>query len=240
MFPPSIIENIGYYVYLYINPVDGKIFYVGKGKGNRLFQHLTDDTEHDKNLLIKEIRKQGEDPIIEILAHGIATEELALKIEAVAIDLLGLSNLTNKVLGWGSNIVGRMEVKRLSALYDKTPGIITEPSILIRINQKFRYGMSQIELYEVTRGVWKIGSRRKNVRLAFAIYKGIIQEVYAVNSWHQAGTLLYQTRTDTDSPDRWEFDGVLASQDIRDKYIDKSVEAYFPPKSRNPITYVHC
>lgn len=110
MFSAPAIEKLGYYVYLYINPTDGKIFYVGKGKGNRAFQHLTDETEHDKNKKIKEIREQGKEPIIEILIHGLEDEEIALKIEAGAIDLLGINNLTNKVRGWGSSIVGRMEV----------------------------------------------------------------------------------------------------------------------------------
>lgn len=240
MFSSPVIDKLQYYVYLYINPTDGEIFYVGKGKGNRAFQHLTDETEHDKNKKIKEIRKQGKEPIIEILIHGLEDEEIALKIEAGAIDLLGINNLTNKVRGWGSNIVGRMEIKQLSALYDKTPGVITEPAILIRINQKYHYGMSQQELFEATRGVWKIGTRREKARLAFAIYKGIVKEVYVVNSWHQAGTLPYQTRSDINHPGRWEFDGSLAPHDVREKYIDKSVEEYFPPKAQNPITYVNC
>ena len=31
-----------YYVYLLVNPITNKIFYVGKGKGNRALQHYKD------------------------------------------------------------------------------------------------------------------------------------------------------------------------------------------------------
>jgi hypothetical protein len=117
---------------------------------------------------------------------------------------------------------------------------ISEPSILIRINQKYHDGMSRQELFEATRGVWKIAVRRENAKLAFAIYKGIVKEVYAIKSWHPAETLSYKTRTDTHYPGRWEFNGGLAPQDIRNKYIDKSVKEYFTPSARNVITYVNC
>ena len=33
------IEKLGYYVYLLKVQRDGKIFYVGKGKGRRIFSH---------------------------------------------------------------------------------------------------------------------------------------------------------------------------------------------------------
>jgi hypothetical protein len=36
----STIEKLGYYVYLLIDPRNDKVFYVGKGKGNRVNQHL--------------------------------------------------------------------------------------------------------------------------------------------------------------------------------------------------------
>ena len=38
-FSPYVQERLGYYVYLLSEPPDGRIFYVGKGKGNRVFSH---------------------------------------------------------------------------------------------------------------------------------------------------------------------------------------------------------
>ena len=39
---------VGYYVYMLINPEDKKPFYVGKGKGNRVFQHIQDALNSDE------------------------------------------------------------------------------------------------------------------------------------------------------------------------------------------------
>ena len=33
------------YVYVYIDPRNGKPFYIGRGKGNRLFSHLSEKSE---------------------------------------------------------------------------------------------------------------------------------------------------------------------------------------------------
>ena len=39
-FPPEVIKELNYYVYRLIDPRNGETFYVGKGKGNRVFEHL--------------------------------------------------------------------------------------------------------------------------------------------------------------------------------------------------------
>jgi hypothetical protein len=95
--------------------------------------------------------------------------------------------------------------------------------------------MTPEELYEATRGIWKVGRRREQVDYAMAVYQGVVREVYAIRSWHPAGTLEYQTRTDIDARrdlGRWEFDGVVAD-DIRDEYVGFSVGK----GGQNPIRY---
>jgi len=47
-------EKLGYYVYLYVDPRDGKVFYIGKGKDERCLDHLFEDDEHPK---VKRIRR---------------------------------------------------------------------------------------------------------------------------------------------------------------------------------------
>lgn len=42
MFTQATIEKIKFYVYLLKDPRDKSIFYVGKGKGNRVFNHHED------------------------------------------------------------------------------------------------------------------------------------------------------------------------------------------------------
>lgn len=119
---------------------------------------------------------------------------------------------------------------------------ISEPVILIRVNRLYRAGMSAEELYEVTRAAWKVGARRNGAEYAFAVYKGVVREVYRINTWHPAGTTRYQTRRSVDVAvaGRWEFEGIVAEAAVRDKYVGRSVADYFAVNSQNPISYVNC
>ena len=47
-FSPITQERIGSYVYMLIDPRDNKIFYVGEGQGNRVFDHEQEAIESPK------------------------------------------------------------------------------------------------------------------------------------------------------------------------------------------------
>ena len=135
-----------------------------------------------------------------------------------------------------------MEASRLVSLYDTEPANIDDPVLLIRINKLYRYGMSPLELYEATRGVWCVGTRREQAQYALAVFQGIVQEVYEISRWFPGGATLYSTRPkeDINAPERWEFTGKIAAEAIRSKYMNKSVKGYLSPNSQNPIVYVNC
>src|SRR5437763_13973172 len=99
IIPPIVAERLGHYVYLYIDPRSGEIFYVGKGQGNRALAHLSDGGESKKAERIAAIRQEGCEPTIHVLVHGLPSEEAAFRIEAAAIDLLGVDRLANIVRG---------------------------------------------------------------------------------------------------------------------------------------------
>lgn len=65
--PPAVARKLGYYVYLYVSPVDGSVFYVGKGKNGRALAHMRADERKAIAKVIREIRATGEEPRIEIL-----------------------------------------------------------------------------------------------------------------------------------------------------------------------------
>lgn len=248
-FSPSIIDDIKYYVYLYSHPLTNEVFYVGKGKGNRVFAHLLDQTESHKVNYIKELANQGLEPKIEILVHGLEDEEVALRVESSVIDLLGIHNLTNKQNGYKSATFGRMSIDQVTALYNKQKGDIDDAVLLIRINQAFRYSMPENELYEYTRGRWVLNPQRaKKAKYAFAVYQGVVQEVYEILDWHKAGSTDSIRLEDTQSvfntveslEGRFEFVGNIAPKEIRDKYRYISVEHYFKRGNSNPIMYINC
>lgn len=239
-FPKNVIDNLKNYVYIYSDPITDKIFYVGKGKGNRVFDHLKDKKECEKVFYLNDLLIKGLKPKIEILIHGI-DDDSVLKIESAIIDLLGIKNLTNKQSGFKSAEFGRMTIKQIVSAYSKEKVIIEEPSILIRINKEFRYSMSEMELYDYTRGYWKINSQRaQNSQFAFAIYNGIVQEVYSVKTWLKAGESMNLRGKVENIEDRIEFIGKIANDIIRKKYKYKSVEDYFKKGNANPIMYINC
>lgn len=241
--PPGVSEHLNYYVYMYVDPRDGKPFYVGKGTGNRVLAHFGDIRDNKKTRLIAELKENGIPPRLEILAHGIKDEETAFRIEAAVIDALSLHQLTNLARGWRSLQTGRMTLDELTSFYAAQPVEIKHRALLIRVNKTYRYGMSEVELYEATRGFWRLGERRADVEYAFAIFHGIVREVYQVNSWHPARTLPYQTRIFSDSSansGRWEFDGKIAPSQIRHLYCGKSIHQYLKYGNQSPTTYVNC
>ena len=52
--PPAVARKLGHYVYLYVDPTDDSVFYVGKGKNGRALAHLRAD---EKKRIAKRIRK---------------------------------------------------------------------------------------------------------------------------------------------------------------------------------------
>lgn len=73
-FSPDVAKSLGYYVYLYLDPDTKEVFYVGKGRGNRAFEHLSDTSESEKVKPIRELKEAGKEPEIEILTHDLKTE----------------------------------------------------------------------------------------------------------------------------------------------------------------------
>lgn len=118
---------------------------------------------------------------------------------------------------------------------------ITENVIAIKINQAYRENMTELELYEVTRGYWKVDVKRaEKADYVFSVYKGMIKEVYKVKEWLPAGTIPRSTLPDAKVPtDRYEFVGEVAEEAIRNKYIEKSIANLYRKGEANPIKYFY-
>lgn len=237
---PAVGRKLGHYVYLYVNPLDESIFYVGKGKGGRALAHLRADEERAVMKTIREIQAAGEEPHIEILAHGLRTEDAALRVESAAIDIIGLRNLANTVRGHGAKY-GRLPLAEVVAHYTRKKASIREPSILIRINKLYRYGMTDAELYDATRSAWKVGSKREMAQLALSVFEGVVREVYSISQWLPAGSTfnLRQDGRGLERPGRWEFVGTIAPERVRRRYVNRYVGHLYSQGAQNPISYVN-
>lgn len=118
---------------------------------------------------------------------------------------------------------------------------IIDPVLLIRIPHAFRAGVSDLGMYEATRGVWRIGPRRDNARYALAVFEGVVQEVFELDYWQPALSTPYATRKleKDQARGRWEFVGRVAAAVVRERYLHKSVAHYFKRGAQNPIVYVN-
>ena len=81
----EVWQSLGFYVYAYIDPIDSRIKYIGKGTGNRALSHLHSEEESDKVKWIQELKTIGKIPRIDIIARNLS-EETALLIERSLID----------------------------------------------------------------------------------------------------------------------------------------------------------
>lgn len=229
-FSTSVCEKIGYYVYILKDPRTSTIFYIGKGVGNRVFQHvtgaLTSPEISDKLNLIREI--QNSKNLVEhyILRHGL-TQTQSLEIESACIDLLGLENLTNRVKGHNTWKNGLKTIDEIIQYYDAKIIEIIEPSIIITVNRYYDRFITPESLYKITRSAWKVSKhRREKVQYAIASYRGIVREVYRIDDWNLKA-----------DENRWEFSGEIAEPEIRDKYLNQSLDNYIKKGSQNPIKY---
>src|SRR6476469_6389962 len=96
-FPVGIAERLNYYVYRLIDPRNGETFYVGKGRGNRVFAHIKAEVEGDdpnnKLRRIHDIRLASFQVAHVIHRHGM-DEKTALEVEAALMDAYpGLTNV---------------------------------------------------------------------------------------------------------------------------------------------------
>ena len=166
-FSPAVQEKLGYYVYLLTDPRDGKIFYIGKGKDNRVFSHaeaaLNDAQASDKLKRIRDIQRSGHRVSYELLRFGMS-ETAAFDVEAAAIQLLEGDDLKLHNIVAGHHVAerGRMSTDVAISLFDAPPvGMISEPSLLIKILLLWHPDMTPEELAEATCKWWVIGTRRQ-------------------------------------------------------------------------------
>lgn len=225
MFSQLTIEEIKYYVYCLVNPVDNRTFYIGKGKGNRVFAHAIGESDKDKNKekidLINSIRATGNKVIHIILRYGM-TEDVAFEVESALIDYIGVDNLSNAIKGQRSER-GLISCEELEIRFSAKPAEIIHSAMLVKINTSFVIGMNRDELYNATRGSWVANLKSvSKIKYVFAVAFGIIREVYEPHEW-------YKTEND-----RTMFDGILAPDYIRAFYKNKRVDNNF----QNPISYV--
>lgn len=204
---PYAEEQLGYYVYALRNPIDNKVFYVGKGVGSRVLAHANgvigedDLPETMKIQTIQAIHAAGKEVQSFIIQHGLADDQHAFHTESAVYGVLKLLDeqpeqklfsLTNLIQPPTFNDFGLMSVDDVLAIYGEPADqlLIPHNSVFIKPTELWRKGMSREELWEVTHGWWKLSKHRiKSIRYVFAIPNFVIRAAWEVTpgDWRDQG-----------------------------------------------------
>lgn len=238
-FSPEVAEAIKFYVYRLIDPRNGETFYVGKGKNNRVFQHLYQKEmmpgEEDlKYQRIKEIRAAGLVVIPVIHRHGIENEDAAYAIEAALIDAYpGLSNFQS---GHDEGDYGCRHVKEIINEYESPVFEPDEPLILISVRRSFL--LADKSIYDAVRGTWRINiDKAKKYQLVLAHNGGLVIGAFRPQKWLKATKENFPWLLSDE--DRYGFEGVEAEAEVLSRYVNKRVpEKHRRRGAANPVRYV--
>jgi hypothetical protein len=182
-------EAIQSYVYALEDPRDKKIFYIGKGIGNRVFAHAKDalkerSKKNEKISLIREIIREELEVKSYIIKYGLSDEE-AINYEAIIIETLNKfdHNLTNLVAGHHTEklflstyaVEGMFGLEKIRSL--------PRNSVILYINDKnFKKGDSIAEIYDAAKQAWVISKDKidliehvivENKSVVIAMFKNI-------------------------------------------------------------------
>jgi len=235
-FPRDVAPKLKWYVYRLSDPRNAETFYVGKGKGNRVFSHIRDEKDLEGDELdnklkrIREIRLSGFEVAHVIHRHGM-DEETACEVEAALID--AYPGLTNVAGGKGSDDYGVMHAKEIIRRYAAEPAQFRHRALLISVNKS----SAETSLYEATRYAWKISpSNAKKAELILATVQGLIVGAFVADDWLPATPGNFPGRQGV--PGRFGFIGRDAPPDISRLYVGKSIpDKYRKRGAANPIKY---
>jgi len=235
-FPPEVADRLKTYVYRLIDPRNGETFYVGKGKGNRVFAHIRAEQSPDGDDLdnklqrIRDIRLAGFEVAHVIHRHGM-DDETAFEVEAALID--AYPEVLNDLGGRHNNDYGVMHAREIVQRYCAEPAVFQHRALLISVNRS----ASETSLYEATRYAWKISkSKAKQAEVILATRQGLIVGAFIAHEWLVATAVNFPGREDVRG--RLGFVGQEAPVDIKNLYIGKRVpDEYRKPGAANPIKY---
>lgn len=233
-FTSEVAEKLETYVYRLIDPRNGETFYVGKGRGNRVFAHIREQVEEDdpsnKLRRIRDIHLAGFEVAHVVHRHGM-DDRTAFEVEAALLD--AYPGLTNMASGLGNADFGAMHAMEIVRRYAAEPAVFQHKALLISVNRS----AADASLYEATRYAWKVSlSKVEQAEVILSTRQGLIVGAFVASQWLEATSENFPGREPV--PGRFGFVGTQAPEVIRSLYVGRQVpDAYRKPGSANPVRY---
>jgi hypothetical protein len=249
MFDQRTQELVGYYVYALFDPKTPLIpFYVGKGRGNRVFAHAAGEADLDtaddllgaKLSLIREIRNRGDRVDHKIVRWSLLEEE-AFKLEAALIDMVNHmlpETLKNEVSGHGV-AEGFRDAMDLAIELGATQLKTNLPIMIIKIDRRWdelvnefssASGVPTDRIWAATQGEWKVNpDRASRAVCVLSVARGLVRAVFVPSGWEAS----------TSMEGRKRMSGMADSTRFKE-FIGQSVSGCFQKGSQNPIKYLGC
>ena len=254
LFDTGVCEKIGYYVYRLVN--NGETFYIGKGKGNRVFEHEiqakneSDDSFNLKLKSIKDAKARGTFEIV-IHRHGLS-EEQAFLLESALIDMHESygKTLTNIQSGHQQSRYGVCSPEQLKLIYSMPKTSIQKATkdnpantLLISINSSW----SKLEktpdgILKMVQYSWRIKkSSVESIPYVFAVANGIVRGVYKVNNWLESTDNEWINIIGRDEKNltlgRYGFTGSIAPIEVWVSFVNTRLPETVSFGSGQPILY---
>ena len=123
--------------------------------------------------------------------------------------------------------MGNLKEIRLEDIEDKV--------ILLSIAQTYKPYMDGDEktIYDIAKQAWYLDKTKESkdlVEYALAIYQNIVKGVFTINKWKK-----YKFE-----PAKWEFEGEIAPDEIRSKYLNKKIPMAFGEGQYGSSRYLNC
>jgi hypothetical protein len=175
-FSKALISELNYYVYQLRDPRNNQVFYIGRGRRNRVFQHgkiynKKSEKDKEKSKRIKFIKDSGKQLIEEIVAYGLSEKESRI-IESTLIKSYTLPALTNEVHGYQGNVP--ISVKEIVTSISKPIEKFPFNVLFLKINKLWKNSSTEKELKEAIRGYWRLNKEKfAKVRYIIGVTDGI-------------------------------------------------------------------
>ncbi len=126
---------------------------------------------------------------------------------------------------------------------------IDDAVVVINIHQQFPFAQNAEDLYECTRGLWRLDAKRaERAKYLLGVYQGVIKEVYEIHQciparketkeyWRKRLLSQGKDLSPSINNDRSEFDVQIAPEEIREKYVGKRMPVRL---TQNPVRYFNC